>query len=70
MREEHNSVLSTPTEADKIGRFDQHIGKTEISADISARPIYRSISSYIECILWQNKGKLKYPVYYRMPHLI
>jgi len=26
MREEYNSVLSTPTEADKIGRFGRHIG--------------------------------------------
>jgi len=38
MREEHNSVLSTPTEADNIGRFGRYryIGKTQISADISA----------------------------------
>jgi len=37
MREEYNSVLSTPTEAYKIARFDryQYIGKTQISADIS-----------------------------------
>jgi len=43
MREEYNSVLSTPTEADKIGQFGRYryIGKTQISA----RPIYRSISS-------------------------
>jgi len=34
MREEYNSVLSTPTEADKIGRY-RYIGKTQISADIS-----------------------------------
>jgi len=43
MREEYSSVLSTPTEADKIGRFGRYryIGKTQMSA----RPIYRSISS-------------------------
>jgi len=35
MREEYNSVLSTPTEADKIGRFGRYryIGQTEISVD-------------------------------------
>jgi len=40
MREKYNSALSTPIEADTIGRFDryQYIGKTQISADISARP--------------------------------
>jgi len=34
MREEHNSVLSTPTEADKIGHFVWYrcIGETQISA--------------------------------------
>jgi len=34
MREEYNSVLSTLTEADKIGRFGRYryIGKTQISA--------------------------------------
>jgi len=34
MREEYNSVLSTPTEADKIGRFGRYryIGETQISA--------------------------------------
>jgi len=38
MREEYNSVLSTPTEVNKIGRFGRYryIGKTQISADISA----------------------------------
>ena len=47
MHEEHNSLLSTPTEADKIGYYGRYryIGKTQLSADISARPIYRSISS-------------------------
>jgi len=37
MREENNSVLTRPTEADKIGRFGRYryIGKTQISADIS-----------------------------------
>ena len=47
MREEHNSVLSTPAEVDKIGYYGryQYIGKTQLSADTSARPIYRSISS-------------------------
>jgi len=37
MREEYISVLSTPIEADNIGRFGRYryIGKTQISADIS-----------------------------------
>jgi len=32
MRKEYNSVLSTPTEADKIGRFGRYryIGETQI----------------------------------------
>jgi len=40
MREEYNSVFSTPTEADFISHFGryQYIGKTQILADISARP--------------------------------
>jgi len=42
MLEECNSVLSTPTEADKIGHF-LYISKTQISA----RPIYQSICNYI-----------------------
>jgi len=44
MREEYNSVLSTPTEADKIGRFGRYryIGKIQISVDIS-------VDLYIEC---------------------
>jgi len=35
IREEYNSVLPTPTEADKFGRFGRYryIGKTQISAD-------------------------------------
>jgi len=35
MGEEYNSVSSTSTEADKIGRFGRYryIGKTQISAD-------------------------------------
>jgi len=47
MREDYNSVLATPTEADNIGRFSRYryIGKTQISADILARPIYWSISN-------------------------
>jgi len=43
MREEYSSVLSTPTEADKIGRFGwyRYIGKSQICA----RPIiYQWIS--------------------------
>jgi len=45
IREEYNSVLSIPTTAaDKIGR-DWYIGEIQISADISARPVYRSIST-------------------------
>jgi len=34
MREEYNSVLSTPIEADKIGRFGRYrcTGETQISA--------------------------------------
>jgi len=37
MCKEYNSGLSTPTEADKLGRFGRYryIGKTEISAYIS-----------------------------------
>jgi len=48
MREEYNSILSTPTEADKIGRFGRYryIGKFQILAHISAMLIYRSISNY------------------------
>jgi len=46
MREEYNSVLSTTTATDNIGRFDRYIGKTRISADISARLIYRSICNF------------------------
>jgi len=40
MREEYNSVLSTPTEADKIGHFCRYryISKTQISTDISVNP--------------------------------
>jgi len=36
MREEYNSVLSTPIEADNISRFGRYryIGKTQISASI------------------------------------
>jgi len=36
MREEYNSVLSTPTEADTVGHFGlyRYIGETQISADI------------------------------------
>ena len=39
MREKYNSVSSTTTEADKIGRFDRYryIGKTQISAYIPAQ---------------------------------
>jgi len=34
MLEEYNSILSTPTEADNIGHFDQYqyIGETQIAA--------------------------------------
>jgi len=37
MREEYNSFLSTPTEADEISCFDRcrYIGKIQILADIS-----------------------------------
>jgi len=36
MREEYNSVLSTPIEADNIGCFGQYryIGKTQISVEL------------------------------------
>jgi len=39
MREKYNSILSTPTEADKIGRFGRYryIGKTQISARYSGQ---------------------------------
>jgi len=55
MREEHNSVLSTPTEADKIGHFDQHIVK------LKYRPIYQP-GQYIDrslVILSVYYGKTK-----------
>ena len=47
MREEYNSVLSTLTEADKIGRFGRYryIGKTQISADYIGRSLLISISA-------------------------
>jgi len=34
--------LSTPSEADKIGRFDRHrrIGKTQISASLAVISVY------------------------------
>jgi len=43
MREEYNSVLSTPAEADNIGRFGRYryIGEAQISAWL----IYRSMST-------------------------
>jgi len=36
MLEEYNSVLSTPNEADKIGRFARYryVSKIQISADL------------------------------------
>jgi len=36
MREEYNSVLSTPIEADNIGRFGRYryIGKSQKSVDL------------------------------------
>jgi len=39
MGEEYNSVLSTPTDVDRIGRFGRYryIGKTQISADYVGR---------------------------------
>jgi len=39
MRDEYNIILSTPIEADNIGRFGQYryISKTQISADILAK---------------------------------
>ena len=45
MREEYNSVLSKPTEADNIGHFGcyHYIGETQILA----RTIYRSISNQV-----------------------
>ena len=47
MRDEYNRVLSTPTEADKIGRFGRYryIGKTQISADYIGRSLLISISA-------------------------
>jgi len=47
MRVEYNSVLSTPIEADNIGRLGRYryISKTQISVDISVRPVYWSIST-------------------------
>jgi len=43
MREEYNSVLSTPTEAHKISRFGRY--RYIVKIEILARSIYRSISS-------------------------
>jgi len=49
MREEYNSVLSTPTEADDNGRFGRYryIGKTQISADISV-DLYFCVSEILD----------------------
>jgi len=46
MREEYNNVLSTPTEADKIGRFGRYryIGKTQISANYIGLSLELSIA--------------------------
>ena len=43
MLEVYTSILSTPAEADKIGRFGRYryIGETQISV----RPTYRSVSN-------------------------
>jgi len=48
MREEYDSVLSTPAEADKIGRFGRYryIGKTQISARYIGQAVYRCISEH------------------------
>jgi len=47
MREEYNSVLTTPTEANEFNHFGQYqyIGKTQISAR-PIWPIYQSISTF------------------------
>jgi len=48
MRGEYNSVLSTPTEADKIGRFGRY--------RYTGKPIYRSISNSVK---WTKTGPVK-----------
>ena len=65
MRDEYNIILSTPIEADNIGRFGQYryIGKTQISADILAKknvknskredfPIRRGFEQLSTIIYW------------------
>jgi len=46
MRDEYNIILSTPIEADNIGRFGQYryIGKTQISADILAKKMLKTLN--------------------------
>jgi len=57
MREENNSVLSTPTEADTIGRFGQYryIGETQISAryiGLSLANIFPDVQQLYILLFW------------------
>jgi len=58
MREEYNSALSTPTEADKIGCFGRYryIGKPKY------RPIYRSISNWVNGWTQEDQPGFSVPV--------
>jgi len=57
MREEHNSVLSTPTEADKIGCFGRYryIGETQISAQYIGLSLVFALhfKKYVQTLLLQ-----------------
>ena len=72
MREEYNSVLSTPIEAHNIGRFGRYryIGKTQMSADISAMPIYRSISNSNVYFIDSNFGSVQWTTIFLLEKLL
>ena len=61
MREEYNSVLATPTEADEIGRFGRYryIGETPISAR------YVGLS----LILWAGRAEPKQYILIKLNHV-
>jgi len=48
MREEYNSVLSTPTEADKTGYFGRYryTGETKIPAISSFNTLYHAMNEF------------------------
>jgi len=62
MREEYNSVLSTPTEADKIGRFRRYryIGKTQIFLqNFSFKNFFYIFSDeFVQIVLLKNQRNL------------